>query len=179
MSTPIELHPLLLPADWTDEQFEAEARRIYFNDLVPNPHETPTCTWLEKKGLIISNSEGAFRKIFGKTEGWAGFSHKQTGELCRERMRRAPWIRPVLEMRVAKTKVYVNRHSMGPRDYNTTKVGKRNRIFITTGKELLYFISLVYTEHGLALATAFEPDGEWLRKKLKQDGTTLLGPPNR
>jgi hypothetical protein len=26
------------------------------------------------------------------------------------------------------------------------------------------FTSLVYTEHGLALGTAFPPDGEWLRK---------------
>jgi hypothetical protein len=26
------------------------------------------------------------------------------------------------------------------------------------------FTSQVYTEHGLALGTAFPPDGEWLRK---------------
>jgi hypothetical protein len=38
----------------------------------------------------------------------------------------------------------------------------------------IYFISLVYTEHGLALGTAFVPDGEWLRKMKVQ--STLLGP---
>ena len=40
----------------------------------------------------------------------------------------------------------------------------KKRIFVTLDKGLSYFISLVYTEHGLALGTAFPPDGEWLRK---------------
>ena len=47
-------------------------------------------------------------------------------------------------------------------------------VFITLGKGISYFISLVYTEHGLALGTAFVPDGEWLRKMKVQ--STLLGP---
>jgi hypothetical protein len=105
------------------------------------------------------------------------YAHRKTGNLCPKRMRRAPWIRPVLEMKVLKTKVYVNRHSMQPREYGPAATGKRNRIFVTTGSDLLYFISLVYTEHGLALATAFEPDGQWLRQTLKSHGTSLLGPP--
>ena len=41
---------------------------------------------------------------------------------------------------------------------------EKKRIFVTLDKGLSYFISLVYTEHGLALGTAFRPDGEWLRK---------------
>jgi len=51
---------------------------------------------------------------------------------------------------------------------------RQKRIFVTLGKGLSYFISLVYTEHGLALGTAFPPDGEWLRKM--QASSTLLGP---
>ena len=47
MSTPVDLKSLLLPDDWTDEQIEAEARRIYFEDLVPNPPVIPACSWLE------------------------------------------------------------------------------------------------------------------------------------
>jgi hypothetical protein len=177
VSAAVELKSLLLPGDWPLAQLEAEARRIYFDDLVPNPPETPFCAWLERRGLIVANSEGGFQKIFGETTGWAGYAHRKTGRLCPERMRRAPWIRPVLEMKVPKTKIYVNRHSMQPREYGPAATGKRNRIFVTTGSDLLYFISLVYTEHGLALATAFEPDGQWLRETLKSHGTVLLGPP--
>jgi hypothetical protein len=33
----------------------------------------------------------------------------------------------------------------------------KKRIFVTLDKRLSYFISLVYTEHGLALGTAFPP----------------------
>ena len=51
---------------------------------------------------------------------------------------------------------------------------EKKRIFVTLDKGLSYFISLVYTEHGLALGTAFPPDGEWLRKM--QASSTLLGP---
>lgn len=47
-------------------------------------------------------------------------------------------------------------------------------MFITIGKGLSYFLSLVYTQYGLALGTAFPPDGEWLRKM--QSSSTLLGP---
>ena len=181
MSAPVDLKSLQLPAvddfAWTMDQLEMEARRIYFEDLVPNPPETPACAWLDRRGLIIPNSEGGFQKIFGETTGWAGYAHRKTGRLSEERMRRAPWIRPVLEMKVPKTMIYVNRHSMQPREYGPATTGKRNRIFVTTGSNLLYFISLVYTEHGLALATAFEPDGQWLRKTLKEQGATLLGPP--
>jgi hypothetical protein len=35
-------------------------------------------------------------------------------------------------------------------------------------------ISLVYLQHGLALGTAYAPDGEWLRKVKAE--STLLGP---
>jgi hypothetical protein len=177
VSTSVDLKSLLLPADWSFAQIEAEARRIYFCDLVPNPPITPACAWLERYGLIVPDSEGGFRRIFGETEGWAAFAHRRTGRLSIERMRRAPWIRPVLELKVPKTKVYVNRHCMGPREYGPAATGKRNRIFVTTGDHLLYFISLVYTEHGLALATAFEPDGQWLRRILRSHGTSPLGPP--
>ena len=41
---------------------------------------------------------------------------------------------------------------------------EKKRIFVTLDKGLSYFISLVYTEHALALGTAFPPDGQWLRK---------------
>jgi len=165
---------LLLPADWTPAQLEAEARRIYFQDLVVNPPVTPHFPWLEKRTLIIAGTEGGFQKIFGKTTGWAQFSHQKTGELDPERLRRATWIRPVLEMRAPKTKIYVNNHSMKARERGPGAFGEKKRIFITLGKDLSYFISLVYTAHGLALGTAFKPDGEWLRKM--QRDSTLLGP---
>jgi hypothetical protein len=171
---PVDLNALLLPAGWTPEQLEAEARRIYFEDLVVNPPVTPAYSWLQQRTLIIAGTEGGFQKIFGKTTGWSQFSHQKTGELDPERLRRAPWIRPILEMRVPKTKVYVNNHSMKPREHGPGARQDKKRIFITLGKELSYFISLVYTEHGLALGTAFSPDGEWLRKMEKN--STRISP---
>lgn len=171
---PVDLNALLLPADWTPKQLETEARRIYFEDLAVNPPVTPNFPWLEKRTLIIAGTEGGFLKIFGKTTGWSQFQHRKTGELDPERLRRAPWIRPVLEMRVPKTKIYVNNHSMKPRQFGPRAIQEKKRIFVTLGKGLSYFISLVYTEHGLALGTAFSPDGEWLRKM--QANSTLLGP---
>lgn len=172
----MDLRNLLLPAEWTLEQLEAEARRVYFDDLAPSPPQTPEFSWLEKRTLIIAGTEGGFQKIFGESAGWAGYSHRKTGRLDMERLRRAPWIRPVLEMRVPKTKIYVNSHSMRAREYGPQAHVERKRLFVTTGSGLLYFISLVYTEHGLALGTAFPPDGEWLRQTLRKHGTTLLGP---
>lgn len=171
---PVDLSQLLLPADWTIEQLEAEARRIYFDDLVKNPPVTPVLKWLEKRTLIIAPTEGGFQKIFGKTEGWTQFHHRKTGALDPERLRRAPWIRPVLEMRAKGTKIYVNNHSMKPREYGSHGRQEKKRIFVTLGKEVSYFISLVFTEHGLALGTAFSPDGQWLRNM--QAKSTLLGP---
>jgi hypothetical protein len=132
--------------------------------LAANPPATPDFSWLEKRTLIIAGTEGGFLKIFGKTTGWSQFQHQKTGELDPERLRRAPWIRPVLEMRAPKTKVYVNSHSMKPRQFGPKATQEKKRIFVTLDKGLSYFISLVYTEHGLALGTAFSPDGEWLRK---------------
>lgn len=176
MNAPIDLRELLLPLDWSNEQLETEARRVFFDDLAKCPPVTPVCTWLESKTLLIPPTEGAFRKIFGQSEGWTSYHHHKTGVLCPNRMKRARWIRPVLEMKVPKTNVYVNRHSMGPRNYSSSATGKRNRIFVTVGTGLLYFVSLVYTDYGLALSTAFEPDGQWLRRMLKKDGTAQLGP---
>ena len=170
----MDLNQLLLPADWTLAQLEAAARKIYFEDLAPNPPQTPNLTWLDKKTLIIAGTEGGFQKVFGETEGWQQFQHQKTGELDIERLRRAPWIRPVLEMRVPKTKIYSNNHSMKPRQYGSKCKPEKKRIFITLGKEIIYFISLVHTDHGLALGTAFPPVGWWLRDM--QAKSTLLGP---
>ncbi len=170
----MELSSLLLPADWTREQWEAEARRVYFEDLVPNPPQTPELPWLERRSLLITNTAGAFQKVFGKTEGWASYRHHRTGELDVERMRRVCWIRPVLEMRAPKTQVYVNYHSMKPREYGPRAEREKKRFFVTKGKGILYFVSLKYLENGLVLTTAFPPDGEWLRKTIRQ--STLLGP---
>ena len=77
-------------------------------------------------------------------------------------------------MRAPKTQIYVNSHSMKPREFGPGARQEKKRVFITLGKGISYFISLVYTEHGLALGTAFVPDGEWLRKMKAQ--STLLGP---
>jgi len=172
----VDLKSLLLPEDWNPDQLEAEARKVYFEDLVVNPPQTPDFKWLEKRTIIIANSQGGFQKIFGESSGWASYSHQKTGNLDVERMRRARWIRPVLEMRVPKTKIYVNNHSMKAREYGSQTRPDRKRLFVTTDTGLLYFISLVYIEHGLALSTAFEPDGQWLREMLKKHGTTMLSP---
>jgi len=173
----MDLSPLLMPDDWTDDQLEAEARRIYFDDLATSPPVIPEVPWMIKLPVEVSGTEGGFRKIFEETEGWAGYSHRKTGRFCRKRMRRAAWIRPVLELKVPKTTVYANNHTMGPREFTPGQKPKRNRVFLTTNSGL-YFISLVWvSETSLALATAFEPDGEWVRKMKKKDGTVLLGPP--
>lgn len=176
MSDPIDLNLLLLPADWTQEHLEAEARKIYFQNLVPSPPQTPDFPWLEKRPLLVGDSEGSFRHIFEKSAGWATYQHHKTGEMDIERMRRVHWIRPVLELRVPKTSIYVNSHSMKPREFGPMAGGEKKRLFVTTGKSVFYFISLKYLEHGLVLATAFPPDGEWLRKTLKEHGTTRLWP---
>lgn len=170
----VDLKQLLLPADWSLAQLEAEARRIYFQDLAVNPPVTPDFKWLDKRTLIISGTEGGFQKVFGKTTGWSRYQHQKTGELDPERLRRAAWIGPVLEMRAPKTQIYVNNHSMGPRQYGPSAQKEKKRVFITLGSEVIYFISLVYTEHGLALGTAFPPDGQWLRDMKAK--SMLLGP---
>jgi hypothetical protein len=178
VSTPVDLLALLPPEDWTDEQIEKEARRIYFDDLVPHPPVIPVCSWLEAKHVVVAPTEGGFQKIFGETEGWTGYSHRKTGRLSLARMQCAAWIRPALELRVPKTKVYTNQHSLKPREFVPGEKPKKNRIFVTTGVDVLYFISLVYvSDDTLALATAFEPEGKWLRETLKKSGTALLGPP--
>jgi hypothetical protein len=143
---------------------ETEARRIYFDDLAEHSPVTPDFGWFDQLTLIVPRTEGAFKKIFGKSEGWATYSHRKTGELDPLRLRRAAWIRPILELRVPKTEVYSNSHSMRPREYGPHARQEKKRVFITLGKGISYFISLVHTEHGLALGTAFVPDGEWLRK---------------
>jgi len=42
VSEPVDLKTLLLPLDWPLEQLEAEARRVYFQNLVPNPPRRPS-----------------------------------------------------------------------------------------------------------------------------------------
>ena len=53
MNEPVDLQTLLLPADWTLEQLEAETRKVYFEDLSKNPPQTPEFSWLEKRTLIV------------------------------------------------------------------------------------------------------------------------------
>jgi hypothetical protein len=79
-------------------------------------------------------------------------------------------------MRVPRTRIYVNSHSMKPREYGPHARSEKKRLIITTAIGVIYFISLVYVEEGLALSTAFEPDGQWLREMLTKHRTTLLGP---
>ena len=177
--TPVNLKTLLLPDNWTMAQLEAEARKVYFEDLVPNPPQSPIYRWLETLPLTIANTEGGFQKVFGETTGWAQYHHNKTGALDKERLRRVKWIRPVLEMRAPKTKIYVSNHSMKPRQFGPKAKKERKRLFVTTGVEVLYLISLVYIDDDtrLALATAYAPtDGGRFRDMLKQHGTTLLGP---
>lgn len=172
----MDLEPLLLPSHLTDEQLEAEARRIYFDDLAVNPPVIPDVQWLNKLHVHVNPVEGAL-KLFAETTGWTEYSHRRTGRLCPKRMRRAAWIRPVLELKVPKTKIYSNNHAMGPREFVPGQKPKKNRVFITTNCGL-YFISLVWlSDTSLVLATAFEPDGQWVRQMQKRDGTVLLGPP--
>ena len=176
MSAPVDLRTLLLPLDWTSAQLEEEARRIYFQDLVRTPPKTPAYDWLENRNILVTDSEGAFLKVFGQSEGWASYHHRRTGGLDPDRLRRATWIRPVLEMLAPKTQIFANNHSMRPREFGPRAATEKKRIFITTGKNVLYFISLKYITDGLVLTTAFPPDGEWLRKTITAHGTMLLGP---
>ena len=168
---------MLLPADWTPEQLEAEARRVYFQELVANPPTLAAFPWLAGMPLEVTNTEGAFKKIFGETEGWVSYHHRPTGEFDPERLRRVNWIRPVLEMRAANTKIYVNSHSMKPREFGPRARAERKRLYIVTQTDLLYFISLKYLEKSLVLTTAFPPTKPWLRQMKENHGTTLLGPP--
>jgi hypothetical protein len=91
-----------------------------------------------------------------------------------ERLRRAAWIRPVLEMQAPKTLIYVNYHSMKPRERDPRARQEKKRFFVTKYPGVLFFVSLKYLEHDMVLTTAFPPDGEWLRKTLRE--STLLGP---
>ena len=175
------LESLLLPSDWPLEQLEEAARRVYFEDLVPNPPKLAVLRGISDLPLEITNSEGAFQKIFGESEGWASYHHKKTGNLDTERLRRVQWIRPVLEMRAEKTKIYVNNHSMKPRAYGQQARKEKKRLYIVTQTGLLYFVSLKYlekdrVEKSLVLTTAFAPDGQWVREMPKKHGTTLLFP---
>lgn len=174
---PFDLNAALLPADMSGAALEDEARKIYFDDLVPNPPQTPAFAWLSQHVTTIANSEGGFRKIFGLSEKSGSGYHKTTG-LCRDRMRHVHWLRPIIEMRAPKTKVYVNNHTMGEWG---DKRPPRKRLFVTTGVGFEYLISQVYLEDGsLALSTAFPvKDFKWLRNTLKDRNTILMGPPFR
>jgi len=118
-------------------------------------------------------TEGGFQKVFGKSVGWTGYSHRKTGELAVERLRRVQWIRPVWKCAFPNQNLRQQPLHEAPRERPACPRRKK-RLFITTSTGLLYFISLVYIEHGLALGTAFEPDGQWLREMLKKHGTMQL-----
>jgi hypothetical protein len=92
-------------------------------------------------------------------------------------MRRVNWIRPVLEMQAKGTKIYVNNHSMNPREFGPRKRFEKKRLYVVTQTGLLYFISLKYLPKSLVLTSAFEPTGRWVREMVKKHGTTLLFPP--
>jgi len=182
MSEPVDLTSLLLPAEWTLEELENEARRVYFQDLVPNPPKLAVLRGISDLPVVVTNTEGAFKHFFGESEGWASYHHQKTGRLDSERLRRVQWIRPVLEMRVKGIKIYVNNHSMKPRGYGRDEEIERKRIYVVTQKGLIYFASLKYLNIGkdsehLVLTTAYEPDGGWLRDMLKKHGTICLFPP--
>jgi hypothetical protein len=172
----VDLNCLLLPPDWSVEQLEKEARRVYFEELVPHPPTLPSIRGIETFSLEITNSDGSFRHLFGLSKGWASYRHSKTGDLDRERMRRVNWVRPVLEMKAAGTKIYVNQHAMKPREFGPRANIEKKRLYVVTQPGLQYFISLKYLAKSLVLTTAFEPDGRWLREMLKKHGTTLLFP---
>jgi hypothetical protein len=65
---------------------------------------------------------------------------------------------------VDKSKADSDKYFKNDRQFGPKATQEKKRIFVTLDKGLSYFISLVYTEHGLALGTAFPPDGQWLRK---------------
>lgn len=177
MSEPVDLNSIILPEDMPLVELEKEARRVYFEELVPNPpklYEAGTMSGFQSLPLEITNSEGAFKKIFGESEGWASYHHSKTGQLDPARLRRVYWIRPVLETRVKKLAIYVNNHSMKPREYGARTKPEKKRLYVVTQTELLYFASLKYLESSMVLTTAFEPEGRWLRETLKKHGTSLL-----
>jgi hypothetical protein len=57
---------------------------------------------------------------------------------------------------------------MKPREYGPRARQEKKRVFVVLGKEVKYFISLVHTQHGLALGTAFVPGDQWLRKMIAE-----------
>lgn len=154
-----------------------EARRVYFQELVPKPPVLAVIPGVSNLPLQITNSEGAFLHLFGESEGWASYHHRKTGELDPERLRRVNWIRPVLEMRAKGTKVYVNSHSMKPRAHRVGAKEEKKRLYVVTQTGLIYFISLKYLEKSLVLTTAFTPDGRWMRESIKKHGTVRVYPP--
>jgi len=77
-------------------------------------------------------------------------------------------------MQAPRTLIYVNFHSMQPREYRPRAQREKKRFFVTKYPGVLFFVSLKYLEHGMVLTTAFPPDREWLRKTLRE--STLLGP---
>jgi hypothetical protein len=172
----IDLHELLLPADWQQNAIEQEARRIYFEELVPKPPILPEIKGMENLPLEITNSEGAFRHIFGESKGWTSYCHSKTGALDSERMRRIHWIRAVLELKAKGIKIYVNYHSMKPREHGDRVSDEKKRIYVVTQTGLLYFISLKYLPKSFVLTSAFTPEGRWVREMQKKHGTTLLWP---
>jgi hypothetical protein len=172
----VELPQLLLPANWQADALEKEARRVYFEELVPNAPILPEIKGMENLPLQITNSEGAFQHIFGESEGWTSYRHSKTGALDVERLRRVRWIRPVLELQAKGTKIYVNAHSMKPREHGQKLSDDRKRLYIVTQTGLLYFIGLKYLPKSFVLTTAFEPEGRWIRETIKKHRTTLLWP---
>ncbi len=172
----VELQQLLLPAEGQQDAIEREARRIYFEELVPSPPRLPDMKGLENLPLEITNSEGAFRHIFGQSKGWTSYCHSKTGDLDVERMRRIRWIRAVLELQAKGTRIYANYHSMKPREASNRPSEEKKRIYVVTQTGLLYFISLKYLPKSFVLTSAFEPEGRWVREMLKKHGTTMLWP---
>jgi len=172
----IDLEGLLLPADWPGDAVEKEARRIYFEELVPNPPILPEIKGMQNLRLEITATEGAFKHIFGESEGWTMYHHSKTGALDVERMRRIRWIRAVLELQVKGTKIYVNYHSMKPREHGDRVSDEKKRIYVVTRSGLLYFVSLKYLPKSFVLTSAFEPEGRWIREMLRKHQTTLLWP---
>jgi hypothetical protein len=65
----VDLNSLLLPPDWSLEQLETQARRVYFEELVPNPPVLAIIRGIENRPLEITNNESAFQHLFGESEG--------------------------------------------------------------------------------------------------------------
>lgn len=172
----VNLPDLLLSPNLTDQQLEAETRRIYFGELVPNPPVLPKISGMDHWSIEVTNSEGAFKHLFGESEGWTCYRHAKTGRLDRERMLRIKWIRAVLELQAKGTRIYVNNHSMGMREHGPRAPVEKKRFYIVTQTGILYFVGLKYLPNSLVLTTAFTPDGRWARETVKRHGTTLLWP---